>query len=892
MAGKDDALGLLDDLLRSFEDMGSQAEEAAGIMRAAPEPPPASIRAQSEEGQKHLDLILERSDKADLTQDAIDQEYGETLFHHVGEPGLVSYDLGAGRKANENAPVGMWTYPEKKESDKYLENRLKDNPDVPAGQTSVVTAGKQAFVVGADKPTEAMVADYLRAIEKNFGFKYDEIPDHKKAYVDGKLDRFKAWGIPEYGLISGEEISKIYTDNGMDILVNGREVVHLKPEQLRKPDAMFDPMMKGENDLNAFQGKSKGPDVVGGLMDAGNKLTTLLDDDDPSSEESNEEPVDDQSMTDPEWFDTTEEYGDMTPEEYLVEVLDIATDFTPIIGEAKSLDAAIDSYNEGDTAGTIINGLGAIPGVSYLTKGGKAVMGMSDEIADVVTKVVDEFSEVGSKVAKAAPKKTQKAYKLFRTKPDSDELYPLFVNANEGVPTGKWVDAEVGPLTDKGKVKSKIGELAYRPGWHSGDYIAATHIGGKATKGAKKPEYRPANQVWAEVEVPDDVDWQSVADSRASIVKSGPNKGKLNAKEAHITDQVPEGGHYRYKTNPNMQGNWIISGSMKVNKKLSPEEMAKVQKDTDIYDLPTLPEFIDKNGLSLNDLNNEAVKELKTNYPEKFSEMAEGVEGFNQGGLMSEADNQNSYQRGGEVKKLNCGGMLEVISMGGLMGDDMIVGHDPVSGNPIPPGSNAENVRDDIPAVLSDGEYVVPADVVRYHGLKTFMDLRMEAKMGLMAMHDEGQIVEVETEDYEEDEDIHVTPEGNKVEKAKVETEEETLEEDDEEVEAAEGGDVRKGYLQKERAAQAAADAAVDEMAIENGATPTPPGVGLASPEEDGEIEDDYVDTNAQAAADAAADEMAAENAIVEKVIKDANGNEVTVLYDLINDEIIDPDDL
>ena len=38
---------------------------------------------------------------------------------------------------------------------------------------------------------------------------------------------------------------------------------------------------------------------------------------------------------------------------------------------------------------------------------------------------------------------------------------------------------------------------------------------------------------------------------------------------------------------------------------------------------------------------------------------------------------------------------------------------DPVSGNEIPLGSEAENVRDDVDAKLSEGEYVVPADVVK-----------------------------------------------------------------------------------------------------------------------------------------------------------------------------------
>ena len=65
---------------------------------------------------------------------------------------------------------------------------------------------------------------------------------------------------------------------------------------------------------------------------------------------------------------------------------------------------------------------------------------------------------------------------------------------------------------------------------------------------------------------------------------------------------------------------------------------------------------------------------------------------------------------------------------------------DPVSGNEVPPGSLPEEVRDDIDAKLSEGEYVVPADVVRFFGVKYFEDLRTEAKMGLANMEADGRI--------------------------------------------------------------------------------------------------------------------------------------------------------
>ena len=71
---------------------------------------------------------------------------------------------------------------------------------------------------------------------------------------------------------------------------------------------------------------------------------------------------------------------------------------------------------------------------------------------------------------------------------------------------------------------------------------------------------------------------------------------------------------------------------------------------------------------------------------------------------------------------------------------DNTIGIDPVSGNEIPLGSTAENVRDDIPTNLSEGEIVVPADVVNFHGVKLFEDLRKEAKMGYAEMAQNGRI--------------------------------------------------------------------------------------------------------------------------------------------------------
>jgi hypothetical protein len=187
------------------------------------------------------------------------------------------------------------------------------------------------------------------------------------------------------------------------------------------------------------------------------------------------------------------------------------------------------------------------------------------------------------------PKNTVKAYKLFRVHKDHPgKLFPLFVDANTPVEMNKWVDAKEGEMKGN-KVKSKIGDLAYRPGWHAGDLPIATHIGEKSDPSKTAPDRRPANHAWAEVEMPNDVDWQSEATKRGTNAQ-----GKLVPVKAHITDQIPKGGHYRYKTNPNMTGNWLIGGSMKVNKVLSDAEVERINKKAGMADLPRTEPFAKK----------------------------------------------------------------------------------------------------------------------------------------------------------------------------------------------------------------------------------------------------------------------------------------------------------
>ena len=81
---------------------------------------------------------------------------------------------------------------------------------------------------------------------------------------------------------------------------------------------------------------------------------------------------------------------------------------------------------------------------------------------------------------------------------------------------------------------------------------------------------------------------------------------------------------------------------------------------------------------------------------------------------------------------------MEMFEDGGLKDEGGSI--DPISGNDVPPGSTQEEVRDDIPAQLSEGEFVFPADVVRFIGLNNLMQMRQQAKMGLQQMEAMGQM--------------------------------------------------------------------------------------------------------------------------------------------------------
>jgi hypothetical protein len=150
-----------------------------------------------------------------------------------------------------------------------------------------------------------------------------------------------------------------------------------------------------------------------------------------------------------------------------------------------------------------------------------------------------------------------------------------------------------------------------------------------------------------------------------------------------------------------------------------------------MYDRPNLvpPKEYDVPGLGKEVELLDVLPEMGYNDKKRMLFLA--TQKLNRGGLVQ-------MEKGGVVPMKNMEQQMELFANGGLMDEGGMV--DEVSGNEVPSGSTREEVRDDIPAQLSEGEFVFPADVVRYFGLEKLMQMRQEAKAGLARMEAMGQM--------------------------------------------------------------------------------------------------------------------------------------------------------
>jgi len=156
-----------------------------------------------------------------------------------------------------------------------------------------------------------------------------------------------------------------------------------------------------------------------------------------------------------------------------------------------------------------------------------------------------------------------KCYKLFRLK--DNKLYPLYVLANEPIPVGVWLEAKEGIKASDGKhVKSRLGNLSYRPGFHMVSMPRVLHLGKKLHKEDKMPSFRNKEHVWCECEMDTTIHYEDY-------------KAMKN---------IPKNGYYKFKTNSKAIDDWYIAGRIKVNRLLTDEEVHEINSIDGIYDLP------------------------------------------------------------------------------------------------------------------------------------------------------------------------------------------------------------------------------------------------------------------------------------------------------------------
>ena len=427
-------------------------------------------------------------------------------------------------------------------------------------------------------------------------------------------------------------------------------------------------------------------------------------------------------------------------------------------------------------------GPGIAPAARTMIRKGADTARQTDEAIDVASNV--------PKVAREPFKKTRPAYKLF-VKGEDGKLYPLFVNASDEIPVNQWLEADFPDVAFKGKTqkggegwyvptkgaKRSKGEVAKatgdrivipdeetrqklidagfitektgrtekapygmvtavaaRPGYHASVNPVAEHLGPQDIKVSKAEadklvesginpkairrrgdqyyvKRRAEDQYWAEVDMADDT-----SDELRAYMKE---RGRSD-----INDKVPKGGSYSYVDGQADGDTWVVGGDMKVKRVLTREEAKAAQEAAGVKDLPYRDEVEEILG-------------------RKFAD----------GGLVGEdmyTGQQDYLLASSSGMEMNEGGVATDEQMDAVFKSSR-TDIDPVSGNEVPPGSLPEEVRDDIPAMLSEGEYVVPADVLRFYGVKFFEDLRAQAKMGLAEMEANGRIggepIEEETGD-------------------------------------------------------------------------------------------------------------------------------------------------
>jgi len=154
-------------------------------------------------------------------------------------------------------------------------------------------------------------------------------------------------------------------------------------------------------------------------------------------------------------------------------------------------------------------------------------------------------------------------YKLFRIR--DGKLYPMFVDSRKEMKPRKWLKAEVGELVDEGHVKSRLGPLALRPGFHSTEVPFTDWIGKRGSDGSL---LQNPDTVWCECEV----------------------EGKQESPEGRNGKRTMPSDWYYFRTKRGQPFPWIISNRIYIRRLLGRAEVERICREHGVKAQPVWAE--------------------------------------------------------------------------------------------------------------------------------------------------------------------------------------------------------------------------------------------------------------------------------------------------------------
>ena len=129
-------------------------------------------------------------------------------------------------------------------------------------------------------------------------------------------------------------------------------------------------------------------------------------------------------------------------------------------------------------------------------------------------------------------------------------MYPLFVDTKQEMLLGEWLEAKIGDLADAGHVKSKLGPLSLRPGFHSTEVPFTDWIGKKEDGSLVQRK----DTVWCECEV----------------------DGVQEFPSSRFGKRILPADWYYFRTKSNQPYPWIISNRIIIKRILNHDEVEEI----------------------------------------------------------------------------------------------------------------------------------------------------------------------------------------------------------------------------------------------------------------------------------------------------------------------------